>query len=1282
MNIRHLARRVRNRLAPVGAGIPVDPRFDADFYRAGNSDLASLTDGQLARHYAQFGKLESRPGCLDDAIAGLEAVHGKLPVGFSVEEYLAANPDVAEVISSPLAAVEHYLSQGRNEKRRLYVLEPRIYSELNLSGRVLDEDQARRHYESIGRRAGLIRSGADYLNSKGVARGAWADRLDLDAFVLLNAGWAPAVSTRTAAIDAMLDGGFERLAPISFDLVFDPDYYRETHPGQAELRDADLYRSWLESGLPLGEPGSPSQHLTKLGLPLGVFPEGFGWKAYARRQRLGALNRWALLDHVLAQGVAPDDLVPAHGEKAGEFLAALCVAYSAKDDQSAIRVGYSAQKRDRLPAVSAQHVADSLLRQGRWEEALTFYTGAAADPGVNVWAITNGAKAGLHCGRLDAAFALLSLGAGSFRGEAAFRAMVREVIEVEFQRAMDQALQYYRSGARSHGDDLLRAAVERTKQRWIELDPLGSPIPAGPDGRVVVLANTDLPQCTHYRVEQKAELFETAGRSYEIYSAAEVDAFLAALPGASAAIFYRLAALPMNVRAIQAANRLGVPSYYEIDDQIFAEPYPEPFESYGGIDNETYARLQLGVPLFHAAMNLCDYGISSTQPLADLMRGNVRTGQVFILPNGLDSGNRHFLAKPPRRVRRDDEVLLFYGSGTKAHNSDFTDLVADGLIRLMTQHESVRLMIVGYLELDDRFAAFRDKISIVDFVPDAASYWSLLAEADINLAVLHGNPITDCKSEIKWLEAAAMGIPSIVSDTAVYRQVVAHEVDGLIAASAEDWSVALERLVQDADLRRSLGAAARDKAGQLYDLAANAERLEALLAPALAARDARTLLAEPGRRKRVLLVNVFFPPQTIGGATRVVRDNLDAFLAEPGDRYEFAVATTDAAVSDTDFLRVEDYRGCPVFRLSTPQEVNMDWRPFNPDVGDRFAEIVDLWKPDLVHFHCIQRLTASVLDVVQQRGIPNVVTVHDAWWISDFQFLVNERGEVQTPCQFPPTSVPGGVTVGASVERQRDLGELLARTDKVVAVSEVFARMYRDCGFEDAIAVPNGLSAFRPAARTPSASGRLRLAFVGGMSTHKGYDLIRAALRANAFANLELTVVDHARSGGVVQVYQWGATVVRIVGKTPQEQMHTFYDQQDVLLAPSIWPESFGLVAREALAAGLWVVASNLGAMGEDVTPGENGWVIDVSSPEPLSAVLAELDANPVYHRSPRPTPLRLAVEQAADLLEIYQTLLSTGGAKPSDPVRRRNTGVAGRPALDRRKSRQLAAKDGDAPLA
>jgi glycosyltransferase involved in cell wall biosynthesis len=165
------------------------------------------------------------------------------------------------------------------------------------------------------------------------------------------------------------------------------------------------------------------------------------------------------------------------------------------------------------------------------------------------------------------------------------------------------------------------------------------------------------------------------------------------------------------------------------------------------------------------------------------------------------------------------------------------------------------------------------------------------------------------------------------------------------------------------------------------------------------------------------------------------------------------------------------------------------------------------------------------------------------------------------------------------------------------------------------------------------------------MTAHKGYPLIYAALQQGGFSNLELTIVDHERASG--EEHQvWGTTPVRIIPRAPQSTVPELYAEMDVLLAPSTWPESFGLVAREALASGLWVVASDLGAMGEDIEPGVNGFVVDVSSAEGLKTILAQMSADPDrYLASPKgaQTP-RSTDDQAADLAELYLDIV---GRKP-----------------------------------
>ena len=74
------------------------------------------------------------------------------------------------------------------------------------------------------------------------------------------------------------------------------------------------------------------------------------------------------------------------------------------------------------------------------------------------------------------------------------------------------------------------------------------------------------------------------------------------------------------------------------------------------------------------------------------------------------------------------------------------------------------------------------------------------------------------------------------------------------------------------------------------------------------------------------------------------------------------------------------------------------------------------------------------------------------------------------------------------------------------------------------------------------------------------------------------------------------------------DEMNQFYASQDVLVAPSIWPESFGLVTREALSAGLWVIASDSGALAEPLLNNQlaRGTVIRPNNLDDLVKALTE----------------------------------------------------------------------------
>ena len=108
--------------------------------------------------------------------------------------------------------------------------------------------------------------------------------------------------------------------------------------------------------------------------------------------------------------------------------------------------------------------------------------------------------------------------------------------------------------------------------------------------------------------------------------------------------------------------------------------------------------------------------------------------------------------------------------------------------------------------------------------------------------------------------------------------------------------------------------------------------------------------------------------------------------------------------------------------------------------------------------------------------------------------------------------------------------------------------------------------------------------------------------------------------------------------------MPEFYSNTDVLIAPSIWPESFGMMSREAKLAGVWVVASNAGGLAEDVEGGINGNVFEAGNVAGLTRILQRFDKTPENFPQKafdsRKYTVRTVVNQVEELNSIYRKIV------------------------------------------
>lgn len=145
----------------------------------------------------------------------------------------------------------------------------------------------------------------------------------------------------------------------------------------------------------------------------------------------------------------------------------------------------------------------------------------------------------------------------------------------------------------------------------------------------------------------------------------------------------------------------------------------------------------------------------------------------------------------------------------------------------------------------------------------------------------------------------------------------------------------------------------------------------------------------------------------------------------------------------------------------------------------------------------------------------------------------------------------------------------------------------------------------------------LRIGFLGRLTKDKGvHVLARAMVEVIARSEREVRLVlagenrfgDSADDREIASALEPLAEFVDHLGWVPRDD---FFDQVDLAVFPSVWEEPFGLVAAEAMAAGVPFVISDAGALPEVAGPA-HPWVAVRGDEEALAetilALISEID--------------------------------------------------------------------------
>jgi glycosyltransferase involved in cell wall biosynthesis len=269
------------------------------------------------------------------------------------------------------------------------------------------------------------------------------------------------------------------------------------------------------------------------------------------------------------------------------------------------------------------------------------------------------------------------------------------------------------------------------------------------------------------------------------------------------------------------------------------------------------------------------------------------------------------------------------------------------------------------------------------------------------------------------------------------------------------------------------------------------------------------------------------------------------------------------------------------------------------------------FQPDLAHVHEVfPSFSPWVLKTLSEAGVPVVMTCHDFRLTCPVATHLR-RGKPCTKCARGSTlwcalhncrnNACESIAYAARsyVARRFELFERYI--SRFITPSEFLKRRMVEAGWpeERFEVVPNPVDF--PSEGAPPIDGEY-IAFVGRVAPEKGLGILMEAARATGFP------VQIAGDASVADSLKRHAPPnVRFIGPLDRPALRSFYRNARLVVVPSIFEESFGLVAAEAMSHGVPVIAARTGALPELIDDGETGLLFSPGNVAELAAQLREL---------------------------------------------------------------------------
>ncbi|NMA07184.1 MAG: glycosyltransferase [Ruminococcaceae bacterium] len=272
---------------------------------------------------------------------------------------------------------------------------------------------------------------------------------------------------------------------------------------------------------------------------------------------------------------------------------------------------------------------------------------------------------------------------------------------------------------------------------------------------------------------------------------------------------------------IARAKANNVPVLFDVDDRVF------------DLDALPILTNTLAVDLSSEhALDFWFADIARIQQAASLAEGFLATNDYLgnklhekfsrpyqIIPNSLNDEQIRVsqrLSKEKRERKSIKPFTIGYFSGTPSHINDFL-MVHKELLAFLISYPDTRLCVVGFMEFPQEMQLLIDA-GRIEFIPlvDFIELQRLVAQVDVNIVPLINNSFTNCKSELKFFEAAVVDTITLATPIYSYRHSIRNGETGFLCSTGQ-WYDTIESIyLEKVDTNKMCDAAKEDVLKRYY----------------------------------------------------------------------------------------------------------------------------------------------------------------------------------------------------------------------------------------------------------------------------------------------------------------------------------------------------------------------------------------------------------------------------------------------------------------------------------